>query len=94
MGCYRTGKYSLQARPCIFQPGNVTGWGSERVNELGHWNGCGEGGGGAGGWGGGGGHEIESEAGVSKKGESVQIFCRLHRITYTPTHPSLAFELG
>ena len=22
----------LQARPCIFQPGNVTGWGIEGVN--------------------------------------------------------------
>ena len=27
--------YCLQARPCIFQPGNVTGWGSEGVNLLG-----------------------------------------------------------
>ena len=26
--------YCLQARPCIFQPGNFTGWGSERVNSL------------------------------------------------------------
>ena len=25
-------KYSLQARPWSFQPGNVTGWGSEGVN--------------------------------------------------------------
>jgi len=24
--------YCLQARPCIFQPGNFTDWGSERVN--------------------------------------------------------------
>ena len=24
--------YSLQARPCIFQPVNNTGWGSEGVN--------------------------------------------------------------
>ena len=23
--------YCLQARPCIFQPGNVTGWGGEGV---------------------------------------------------------------
>ena len=23
--------YCLQAHPCIFQPGNFTGWGSERV---------------------------------------------------------------
>ena len=23
--------YCLHARPCIFQPGNFTGWGSERV---------------------------------------------------------------
>ena len=23
--------YCLQARPCIFQPGNFTGWGSEAV---------------------------------------------------------------
>ena len=30
--------YCLQARPCIFQPGNCTGWGSEGVNgtRLGH----------------------------------------------------------
>ena len=26
--------YCLQARPCIFQPGNFTGWGSEGVNVL------------------------------------------------------------
>ena len=24
--------YCLQARPCIFQPGNFTDWGSERVS--------------------------------------------------------------
>ena len=24
--------YCLQVHPCIFQPGNFTGWGSERVN--------------------------------------------------------------
>ena len=24
--------YCLQARPCIIQPGNFTGWGSEGVN--------------------------------------------------------------
>ena len=24
----------LQARPCIFQPGNFTDWGSEEVNHL------------------------------------------------------------
>ena len=30
--CYRTGKYTaFEARPCIFQPGNFTGWGSEGV---------------------------------------------------------------
>ena len=25
--------HCLRARPCIFQPGNFTGWGSEGVNE-------------------------------------------------------------
>ena len=30
--CYRMEKNSLQARPWSFQPGNVTGWGSEGVN--------------------------------------------------------------
>ena len=30
--CYRTGKYTVfEVRPCIFQPGNFTGWGSEGV---------------------------------------------------------------
>ena len=29
--------YCLQARPCIFQPGNFTGWGSEGVNETLKW---------------------------------------------------------
>jgi len=31
--CYRAGKYTVcgAARPCIFQPGNFTGWGSEGV---------------------------------------------------------------
>ena len=32
--CYRTGKYTVsQARPCIIQPGNVTGWDSEGVKK-------------------------------------------------------------
>jgi len=26
--------YCLQACPCIFQPGNVTGWGSEGVKSA------------------------------------------------------------
>ena len=31
----KDGKYTvLKARPCIFQAGNVTGWGSERVNTF------------------------------------------------------------
>ena len=35
---YRTGIYTvLEARPCIFQPGNCTGWGSERVNSTACW---------------------------------------------------------
>ena len=35
---YRTGIYAvLEARPCIFQPGNCTGWGSERVNSTACW---------------------------------------------------------
>ena len=28
--------HCLQAGPCIFQPGNFTGWGSERVNACFH----------------------------------------------------------
>ena len=34
--CYRTGKYTVcRARPCIIQPGNFTGWGSEGVKICG-----------------------------------------------------------
>ena len=32
--CYRTEKYSLQARPSIFQPGKFKGWGSEGVKYV------------------------------------------------------------
>ena len=32
--------YCLQARPCIFQPGNVTGWGSEGVKVVLNWANC------------------------------------------------------
>ena len=32
---YRTGKYTVfEACPCIFEPGNVTGWSSEGVNRI------------------------------------------------------------
>ena len=36
--CYRTGKYTVfVVHPCIFQPGNFTGWGSEGVKDTSMW---------------------------------------------------------
>ena len=32
--CYRTRIYCLQVPPCIFQPGNLAGWGSEGVKTM------------------------------------------------------------
>ena len=36
--CYRTGKYSVfEVHPCIFQPRNLTGWGSKGVKGTSMW---------------------------------------------------------
>ena len=57
IGSEKEKQQCLQVRPCIFQPKNVTGWGSEGVKKKKKMGSEGKGGGGNGGGGGGGGRK-------------------------------------